>query len=155
MTPKAASMKPFAAGLGLLGLAAVFAGGCGESPKPSGEPSAAVPTAVPVETAPERAITRLHPAEARRGATFNRQPNGSSAIAVSGAGFVRGDQVHWGDQPLKTVFGDEATLTAEVPKELLDRVGEVTISVRNPSDREIREVQAVFRLLPAEQRAAE
>lgn len=83
---------------------------------------------------------------------FNPQPNGNSAIAVVGAGFVRGDQVHWGDRPLKTVFGNENNLTAEVPKDLLDRVGEVTISVRNPADQQSPEVRAVFRLVSAEYR---
>jgi hypothetical protein len=109
-----------------------------------------MPTPAAQATQPERWITRLHPSEARVGTAFNRQPDGSSAIAVSGAGFVRGDQVHWGDRPLETVFGNENTLTAEVPKDLIERAGEVTVSVRNPADPQGREVRVAFRLLPAE-----
>lgn len=149
---KAPSMRPSRAALLLIALTATFVGGCrGRAERPAESPTP-IPEPAAEATAPGRRITRLHPSEARIGMAFNPQPNGNSAIAVVGAGFVRGDQVHWGDRPLKTVFGNENNLTAEVPKDLLDRVGEVTISVRNPADQQSPELRAVFRLVSAEYR---
>ncbi|HVE66928.1 MAG TPA: IPT/TIG domain-containing protein [Thermoanaerobaculia bacterium] len=103
----------------------------------------------PAESLPVagRAIARLHPATAAPGAVFNRQPNGNSALAVVGTGFTRGDRVHWGNEPLKTVYGGETTLTAEVPPTLISQPGDVTITVKDPADPQSREVQATFRLM--------
>jgi hypothetical protein len=131
-------------------VAAVLGNGCQrraeQSTAASNMPAPA--SATPGEDKRERAISRLHPAQARIGESFNRQPNGSSAIAVVGTGFVRSDKVFWGDQPLKTVFGSETTLTAEVPPTVLSQPGDVQISVKDPTDPQSTEIRATFRLLP-------
>jgi len=134
----------------LVGVAAVLGNGCQRraerSTAASNAPAPA--SATPTEGKRERAISRLHPAQARIGESINRQPDGSSAIAVVGTGFVRSDKVFWGGQPLKTVFGNGTTLTAEVPRTLLSQPGDVPISVKDPTDPQSTEIRATFRLLP-------
>ena len=132
----------------LFGAVAVWSSGCrgSEAPAPAPVP-AAEQSAAAAPPAPSRAIVRLHPATAKLGEAFNRQPNGSSAISVVGAGFVRGDKVYWGGQVLKTVFGGETTLTVEVPPGLVSQPGDVAISVKNPDDPQSTEVRATFRVL--------
>lgn len=132
----------------LFAAVAVWSSGCRGSEAPAPAPAPAAEQSVPAEPpAPSRAIVRLHPATAKVGEAFNRQPNGSSAIAVVGAGFVRGDKAYWGGQVLKTVFGGETTLTAEVPPPLVSQPGDVEISVKNPDDPQSVEVRATFRVL--------
>jgi len=133
----------------LFGAVAISSSGCrgSEAPAPAPVP-AAEQSAVAAPPAPSRAIVRLHPATAKLGEAFNRQPNGSSAIAVVGAGFVRGDKVYWGGQVLKTVFGGETTLTVEVPPALVSQPGDVAISVKNRDDPQSMEVRATFRVVP-------
>lgn len=120
-----------------------------ETSAPPAEQASAPPAEQPAESLPEtgRAIARLHPATAAPGVVFNRQPNGNSALAVVGSGFTRGDRVHWGAEPLKTVYGGETTLTAEVPATLITQPGDVTITVKDPADPQSREVQATFRVV--------
>jgi hypothetical protein len=129
----------------LLGVATVSCRGR-ETPQQASAPAAEEPaTSLPETT---RAILRLHPATAAAGAVFSRQPNGNSAISVVGAGFTRGDKVHWAGQTLMTVFGGETTLTAEVPAALLSQPGDIIVSVKDPADSQSPEVQATFRVLP-------
>lgn len=97
---------------------------------------------------PGRSIVALLPRESRCGEVFNRQPDGSAAIAVFGTHLARGDVIHWGGRPLATAYGSSRLLTAAVPLELLARPGEVEISIENSADAALPGLRAVFRLLP-------
>ncbi|HZI67648.1 MAG TPA: IPT/TIG domain-containing protein [Thermoanaerobaculia bacterium] len=143
--------RRFSAAAFLLIFGAIFSGVACRG-RETTEQASAPPAEQPAETAPEtvRDIVRLHPATAAPGVVFNRQPNGNSALAVVGTGFTRGDRVHWGGEPLKTVFGGETTLTAEVPGTLISQPGDVTITVKDPADPQSLEVQATFRVLPGD-----
>jgi hypothetical protein len=111
-----------------------------------------VPRVAPAEVtrAPRatRKIERLHPASSRAGQGFNRQPDGQSALAVAGAGFEKGDVVFWNGKPLVTTFADPNLITALVPAKLLEKPGEIVVTVRNPADPESIEVRQAFLLLP-------
>lgn len=145
MTRSGRARRSCAAVFFLLGAVTVSCRGR-ETPEKASVPAVEEPaTSLPGTT---RAILRLHPATAAAGAVFNRQPNGSSAIAVVGAGFARGDKVHWSGQVLNTVFGSETTLTAEVPAAMINQPGDIVVSVKDPSDSQSSEVQATFRVLP-------
>jgi hypothetical protein len=111
-----------------------------------------VPRIAPAEVtrAPrdDRKIERLHPASGRAGRAFNRQPDGQSALAVAGAGFEKGDAVFWNGKPLMTTFADPNLVTALVPAKLLEKPGEIIVTVRNPADPESIEVRQALLLLP-------
>jgi hypothetical protein len=112
----------------------------------------ALPRIAPAEVtrAPrgDRKIERLHPASSRAGQSFNRQPDGQSALAVAGVGFEKGDVVFWNGRPLTTTFANPSLLTALVPPDLHREPGDVAITVRNPGDPASEEVRGGLRLLP-------
>lgn len=97
---------------------------------------------------PERALLALSPALARAGEAFQRQATGESALAVLGAGFSRGDVIFWGGRPLRTTFAHSRLLTAIVPTELIEKPGDVEVTVENPADPALARLRATFRLLP-------
>jgi arylsulfatase A-like enzyme len=110
-------------------------------PEIPGSMSAGAPTVV-------RALLRLVPDRARVGEVFQRQPDGTAAIAVEGAGFSARDRIYWGAVALETTFGGPRLLTAVVPRALLGRAGDVTVSVRDPSRGSGPRLRATFHLLP-------
>ncbi len=63
---------------------------------------------------------------------FNVQPDGQSAISVTGANFRQGATIVANDAPLPTVFGSDHWLTAFFDEALYSRRGTVEIRVRNP-----------------------
>jgi len=81
-------------------------------------------------------ITTLGPSETHAGVGFNVQPDGSSALGVTGWAFESGAKIILNGQVQPTMFGSEQGLTTTVPRELYSRPGTITIQVRNPNGME-------------------
>jgi hypothetical protein len=79
----------------------------------------------------DRRIAKLFPSTIVAGLAVNRQPDGSSAMAVRGTGFSRNDRIYWNDRELVTTFGTSEFLTALIPDMLLRSPAVVKISVRD------------------------
>ncbi len=85
------------------------------------------------------------PARARVGEGFNVQPNGQSAIAVSGAGVTPTTRIVMDGVDLASHYIDSSMITALVPPQLIARPGQERIWLR---DGGVRSNDVVFRLLP-------
>lgn len=79
---------------------------------------------------PAPRLAALYPDKAAAGESFNPQPDGSSALAMTGENLFRGCLVRWNGEPLETAGGDDTrSLAAIVPKRLTDRPGVFPITV--------------------------
>ena len=106
-----------------------------------------LPESKPGEAPTSRRIEQLSPSRAVVGQPFNTQSDGSSALAVQGEGFSRNDRVFWNDLELVTTFGTSGLLTAQVPRGLVDRPGDVTISVRDVFGADRTSPSAIFQIV--------
>jgi hypothetical protein len=77
-------------------------------------------------------IVTLVPSRTLAGTKFQVQPDGRSAIAVSGSGFIAGAIVMFGAKELETAYGNAGLVSAIVPEDLIARAGTIQVSVRNP-----------------------
>ena len=77
----------------------------------------------------------LAPASTRAGIAFAQQPDGSSAIRVSGADFGPASIVEFRGVAVKTAYRGPAALVAFIPPDLLDRAGTAAVIVRDPGCR--------------------
>jgi hypothetical protein len=75
----------------------------------------------------------LHPSETPRGIKFNEQPNGISAIAVECENATKDTVIVFDNNPLTTVFGNSALLTAEVPAEYYSQPRVIAVSLKGPT----------------------
>jgi hypothetical protein len=87
------------------------------------------------DAGPPPQITRLLPDRTVAGSRFNTQPDGKSALAVRGSGFLPGAVVYFDDKPLPTTFGDGGFVSAIVDDELVRRPRAPSVIVRNPNGR--------------------
>jgi hypothetical protein len=79
---------------------------------------------------PAPRLAALYPDRAAAGESFNPQPDGSSALAMTGVNLLRGCRVGWNGEPLETAGGDDTrSLAAIVPKRLTERPGVAQITV--------------------------
>jgi len=83
-------------------------------------------------TGPAPKITELYPPGARAGQTINRQPDGRSAIGVTGEGFLPGAVLSICGKTVKGDFARPTYLSAAFPQDCIQRAGNVAIIVRNP-----------------------
>jgi hypothetical protein len=126
-----------AAALGLLAASA-----CREEPAPA----VATGKILRVRADSARSLLALVPSEARVGEVFQRQPNGRAALAVLGTGFAASDVIYWDGHPLGAFFGNSRLLTATLPPELLEKPGDVEVTVASPVDPKLSRLRATFRL---------
>ncbi|MEZ5403068.1 MAG: hypothetical protein R2729_25540 [Bryobacteraceae bacterium] len=89
-------------------------------------------TPPPAVAAPPPTLSSVDPPGTRAGLAFNKQPDGSSALAATGSGFAPGAAITANGQRLETVFGNEGWLTANVPASIYATAGRVPIVVVNP-----------------------
>ena len=73
----------------------------------------------------------LYPATTAAGLGFNCQPEGGSALDIACEFATPGTSVVFGGLPLATVFVGPKRVTALVPDELLAKVGQLKVSLRN------------------------
>jgi hypothetical protein len=66
------------------------------------------------------------------GKGFNRQPDGGSALGVTGAGFIPGARVVFGGKEMSTAFTRGNLLSASIPAALAARAGTSEVWVTNP-----------------------
>ncbi|HVT45803.1 MAG TPA: glycosyltransferase [Thermoanaerobaculia bacterium] len=76
-------------------------------------------------------LHELHPAVTRPGEGFNRQPDGTSALAVRCDGARPGAVVFFAGKPLETTYGGSSLLTAAVPEELYRDEGFREVFIRS------------------------
>ena len=93
-----------------------------------------------------RRILQLFPSTAVVGRAFNKQPDGSSAMAIQGEGFSRDDRVFWNGRELVTTFGTSELLSALVPEALLRKPGVVNVSVRDVFHPGMTELSATLKI---------
>lgn len=86
--------------------------------------SSAAPSPTPTPSAPVAHILKLFPQEIAPGKSFNKQPNGQSAIAISCEHATPKTVVVWDGQPLQTTFGSPEAVTAIVPQAPYAQPGE-------------------------------
>jgi hypothetical protein len=96
-----------------------------------------------------RSLLALVPEHCRAGEVFRRQPNGEAELVVVGTGLTRGDAVLWNGRPLKTSFGSSRALGADVPPDLLERPGEVDVTVEDELDAARPKLHARFVVRPS------
>src|SRR5437016_11156618 len=78
-------------------------------------------------------IDRLDPDHTTQGKAFNVQPDGQSALAITGVDIPKGSAVLWNDQALMTVGGGSLGWTAAtIPTKLYATPGTAKITVRGP-----------------------
>ena len=97
-----------------------------------GQTSNGVLFAVLPAKGPAPQISRLLPDSCGSGAGFNIQPNGDSAVALEGTDFTPGATIYFDATPLLTTFGDRVTLTATIPRSMLNIPRTFKVCVRNP-----------------------
>ena len=131
----------------VLGAALLLLGSCRDEPE---SPVIAPGTLQRSVRQARRHIGQLHPAEARVGEIFQKQPDGNAAMAITGSGFKREDTVYWNGTALQTTFGNSTLVTAEVPAGLLGRPGEIAIVIRGAGEPPDGEARATFILRPGE-----
>ena len=78
------------------------------------------------------ALISAQPHETTVKTGFAAQPNGSSAISLTGENFERGALILANGRRLETTFGNSAWMTALFPADLYDAAGIVKLQVVNP-----------------------
>ena len=68
--------------------------------------------------------------------SFNKQPDGGSAFAANGKGFDPHAVITANGRKLPTAFGNSGWLTSEMPSELYEKAGVVTIKVLDSNGKE-------------------
>ena len=74
-------------------------------------------------------IEKLYPAETMVGARFNIQPNGSAAIAIACRNASAQSVIRWAGRELRTGYGGDKALSAEVPGDLFGTRGSFPIEI--------------------------
>ncbi len=78
-------------------------------------------------------LIKLYPDETIAGHAFNRQANGSSALAAATQNAKNNTAIIFDGQRLETVFGGESLLTAVVPPALYARPGKHEVFLQTDS----------------------
>ncbi len=98
---------------------------------PDGRSSNTLPFVVLPKTGPAPSITQLFPDSTTAGTAFNVQPNGTSAMGLTGANFLPGAQIQLDGEPQTTNFGDIDKLGATIPAKFFAKKGVVKVTVKN------------------------
>jgi hypothetical protein len=98
---------------------------------PEGQLSNSLPFWVLSNTGPAPEIGKLYPAEYAAGPAFNKQPNGASALGITGQNFLPDPVVEINGEPTVTAFGGSEQLSALVPDKFIQKPGRLKITVRN------------------------
>jgi hypothetical protein len=85
--------------------------------------------------APAPRIMDVGPAKVTAGRPFNVQPDGNSALSVTGENLFRGSRLLWNGEPLETYGQGSHAVSAMVPRRLYEQSGTVAISVEQPGGR--------------------
>lgn len=99
---------------------------------PDGQVSNSLPFFVLSPAGPAPRINQLFPATAEAGKGFNVQPNGDSALGVTGENFIPGTKIVVNGKALETNFGDVDKLGTVMPPALFAKPGTLTIEILNP-----------------------
>ncbi|HEX7705164.1 MAG TPA: glycosyltransferase family 4 protein [Thermoanaerobaculia bacterium] len=76
-------------------------------------------------------IRVLHPDQTAAGEGFNVQPDGTSALAVECENAGMFTTIFFGDEPLRTTFGNSSFLSALIPPKLLAKPGQHFVQLRD------------------------
>ena len=90
-------------------------------------------------------LLAVQPGEVKAGQPFNVQPDGTHALSFDCANVVRGTRVVFAGHSLKTAFGNDRWVTANLPPELVMHPGAFSIWLENPCG---RSEPLEFRVLP-------
>jgi hypothetical protein len=80
-------------------------------------------------------LVAVHPNETKAGQTFNVQPDGTYALAIDCAEVVRGTRLVFSGHSLKTAFGNDHWVTANLPPDQALCPGSYSIWLENPCGR--------------------
>ena len=111
-------------------------------------PEIAAGRVVRAEGTSARSLLALKPDRSRAGEIFGRLTNGRAELIVTGTGLTRTDSVHWNGRPLKTFFASSRTLGAEIPPDLLEKPGNVDVTVEDTMDPTQPKLRATFVVQP-------
>lgn len=103
---------------------------------PDGRRSNALPLIVLPTSGPTPVLTKLYPEETKAGQGFNVQPNGKSAIGMTGANFLPGAKLVLNGVAQETNFSDIDRMTAFFDQKFYQQPGRVKATVRNPDGKE-------------------
>ena len=84
------------------------------------------------KTGPAPEIRTIHPDTTVAGKGFNVQPNGISAMGMTGANFLPGAKILFNGKELETSFGGLDQLGVIVPSTEFAKPGKIKITVKNP-----------------------
>ena len=84
------------------------------------------------KTGPAPEIRSIHPDTTVAGKGFNVQPNGISAMGMTGANFLPGAKILFNGKELETSFGGLDQLGVIVPSTEFAKPGRIKITVKNP-----------------------
>ena len=84
------------------------------------------------KTGPAPEIRSIHPDTTVVGKGFNVQPNGISAMGMTGANFLPGAKILFNGKELETSFGGLDQLGVIVPSTEFAKPGKIKITVKNP-----------------------
>jgi hypothetical protein len=107
--------------------------------------AAVVPPALYGKTGPPPGLVELFPHEALAGKGFNVQPNGESALGVSGGGFLPGVTLLFDGKKMRTVFGKGTGLSAAIPADLISKAGTHEVWAVNPDSKASNKMKFVVR----------
>jgi hypothetical protein len=97
------------------------------------------------KTGPPPGLVELFPHEALAGKGFNVQPNGESALGVSGGGFLPGVTLLFDGKKMRTVFGKGTGLSAAIPADLISKAGTHEVWAVNPDSKASNKMKFVVR----------
>lgn len=112
---------------------------------PDGRLSNTLPLIVLPTTGPAPVLGKLYPDTTTAGQGFNVQPNGRSAMGLTGSNFLPSAQVLINGQPQETNFGDIDRLGCFFAEKFYQRPGRVKVTVRNPDGKESAALEFVVR----------
>ena len=100
--------------------------------RPDGTSSNTLPFVVLPNTGPAPSITQLFPDSAQAGKAFNVQPDGASAMGMTGANFLPTAKILLNGEAQLTNFGDIDKLGFIFPARFFANKGVVKVTVKNP-----------------------
>lgn len=112
---------------------------------PDGRLSNALPLVVLPNSGPVPVLGKLYPDATAAGKGFNIQPNGRSAIGMTGSNFLPGAKLILNGEEQETNFGDIDRLSAFFDQKFYQKAGRVKARVRNPDGKESTPVDFTVR----------
>lgn len=78
----------------------------------------------------EMIIEHTYPSTIKAGKKFNMQPNGMSALAIKGKGFIKGSTLYLNDKPFKEVTIEDNIITTLVPDDIYSKPGKIEVQIK-------------------------